>query len=804
MVRKNAKTESQATQQFIEIDKIREGAVILKDGGLRKVLMVDGINFGLKSEEEQGLITYAYQNFLNSLDFNVQCIVHSRKLAIKEYLEKLQQIETEENNELLKNQINEYRKFINSFVSQNAIMTKKFFVVVPYDPLNLPRLGGKKSGGGKGIFGFLKRKNKTGGENQKPSSEDPVRAEAFKHNMEQLDQRISQVISGLSTIGLRSVPLESSELIELFFNLYNPRATEKKGLEINKEKISGEEARNLIAPAALEVKSSYIKLGDQYVKTLFVFTYPRYLSTGWFVPIINLPELFDISIFVHPLDSAIALKHLRKKTAQIQAEIVENEEKGLVRNPTLETAFQDIESLRNTLQQGSEHLFQVGVYITIYAATLESLGKLENTVTSLLESRLVYIKPAVFQQIEGLNSILPINTDKLSVNNPLNSGPLSSFFPFVATNLTSDDGILYGINQQNNTLIIFDRFSLENANMVIFAKSGAGKSYATKLEAIRLMMTGTDVLIIDPENEYETLANTVGGSFFKISLTSDSHINPFDIPVVPEGEDPNSILKSHILTLTGLIKLMLGEITAEQEALLDQAVSETYASRDIVPGKDFSKAQPPLLSDLRVILENMHGGRELAVRLTKFTEGSYAGFSNQPTNIDVSNRMIVFSIRDLEDELRPIAMYMVLNFIWNMVRSRLKRRVLLIDEAWWMMKYKDGASFLFGLVKRARKYYLGITTITQDIEDFINSPYGRPIVTNSSLQLLLKQSPAMIDSLAKTFNLTDSEKSLLLEVGIGGGLFFAGLKHVAIQIVASFLEDKIVTTNPDQLLSMKE
>ena len=336
--------------------------------------------------------------------------------------------------------------------------------------------------------------------------------------------------------------------------------------------------------------------------------------------------------------------------------------------------------------------------------------------------------------------------------------------------------------------------------MVIFAKSGAGKSYATKLEALRLLMTGTDVLIVDPENEYEQLAKTVGGSFFKISLASDNHINPFDIPIVPTGENPADVLKSHIVNLAGLLKLMLGEMTPEEEALLDRAISETYAAFDIVPGKDFSKTQPPLLENLQTVLENMEGGRELAERLYRFTKGSYAGFTNRPTNIDIRNRMIVFSIRDLEDELRPVAMYIILNFIWNLVRAELKKRVMIIDEAWWMMKYKDGASFLFGLVKRARKYFLGISTITQDVEDFLNSAYGRPIITNSSLQILLKQSPAMIEGVAKTFNLTEAEKGLLLEAVVGQGLFFAGPNHVAIQIIASYTEDKVITTKPEQIL----
>ncbi len=560
---------------------------------------------------------------------------------------------------------------------------------------------------------------------------------------------------------------------------------------------------DIIAPPAIKIDPNYLKVGDKYAKTIFVFTYPRYLSTGWFSGIIDMPELLDISIFIHPIETPLALKKLRKKAAQVESQMIEKQQKGMVRDPLLETAYQDIESLRDSLQQTRENLFNVGVYMTVYADTLESLRKIESKITSLLESRLVYVKPALFEQMEGFESTLPLGQDKLGVYNPLNSGPLSSIFPFTSADLTSNSGIMYGINRHNNTLIIFDRFSLENANMVIFAKSGSGKSYATKLEILRLLMLGTDVLVIDPENEYENLASAVGGSYFRISLASDHHINPFEIPVIPADEDPSDVLRSHIVNLAGLLKIMVGKITPEEDAILDRALSETYASHDIVPGKDFSNAAPPLLEDLQKVLENMEGGKGISDRLYKYTQGSYAGFTNQPTNIDIKNRLIVFSIRDLEDELRPIAMYIVLNFIWSLIRAELKKRVLVIDEAWVIMKYEDGATFLFGLVKRCRKYFMGVTTITQDVEDFLRSPYGRPIITNSSLQLLLKQAPSSLDLIAKTFNLTEGEKSLLLEAKVGEGLFFAGLNHVAIQIIASYLEDKIVTTKPEQILEQK-
>lgn len=561
-----------------------------------------------------------------------------------------------------------------------------------------------------------------------------------------------------------------------------------------------EDIKKIIAPSGIEINSNYLKIGDKFAKSFFIFSYPRYLTTGWFEPIINLSTLFDISIYIDPVDTSVALKNLKKKAAQVETQISENEEKGIVRDPMLETALNDIENLRDTLQQAQEKLFTVGIYIVIYADTKDNLAKIESLIESILESKMVYIKPALFEQLEGFMSILPINQDKINITNPMNSGPISSFFPFISENLTSNNGILYGINMQNNSLVIFDRFSLENANQVVFAKSGGGKSYATKLEIIRSLMMGTDVIVIDPENEYEKIAKSFGGSFFNISIASDQNINPFDLPIIPPNEDPEDVLRSHIVNLSGLLKLMLGNLSTEEDALLDRALTETYASREIVFGKDFSNTQPPLLEDLETVLRSLEGGRAMAEKLYKFTKGSFAGFINNPTNIELKNRLVVFSIRDLEDELRPIAMYVILNYIWNIIRADFKKRILIIDEAWWMMKDEASAQFLFGLVKRARKYYLGVSTITQDVEDFMNSPYGRPIITNSSIQLLLKQAPATIDVVVKTFNLTETEKELLLNAHVGTGLFFAGKQHVAIQIVSSQFEHKLITTNPEELL----
>lgn len=562
---------------------------------------------------------------------------------------------------------------------------------------------------------------------------------------------------------------------------------------------------NIIAPAALEINPNYLRVGDIFSKTLFLFTYPRYLSSGWFDSLVNNPQLFDLAIFVHPVDTGDALKKLRKKVTEIEAQLSERAEKGMVRDPQLETAYNDVENLRDQLQQAQERLFDVSVYITIYANSLEELNTLEEKVINLLDSQLIYAKPTMFQHIDGFVSTLPLAQDKLFIHTPFNTQPLSSFFPFISADLTSEEGILYGVNEHDNSLVIFDRFSLENYNQVIFAKAGAGKSFTAKVEILRSLMSDVDVLVIDPENEYQRLANSMGGSVVKISLTSKTSINPLDIPIIPKGEDPADVFKSHILNLVGLLKLMLGEITPEEDAILDRAIAETYFSRGITADvKDFSKLEPPLLEDLQTVLDNIEGGKSMASRLYKYTKGTYAGFANRPTNVEVNNRMVVFEIRDLEEELRPMAMYIVLNFVWNLIRSQLKKRIMIIDEAWWMMKYPDSAAFLFSLAKRCRKYYLGLTTITQNVEDFLNSPYGHPIITNSSLQLLLKQAPAAADIITRTFNLSETEKNFLVQSEVGEGIFLVGLKHVVLKILASYFEEQIITTNPEELLEMGE
>ncbi len=562
--------------------------------------------------------------------------------------------------------------------------------------------------------------------------------------------------------------------------------------------------KDLIAPASMKVEPSFLRLGDVFCRTLFVVTYPRYVTVGWASPLINLSAQLDIAMFFYPIKSDIILKQLKRKVGILQAQISTDSESGKPRDPISETALRDIEQLRDDLTQGIEHFFQFAFYCTFYSTNKDELERVTSHVESAFASMLIYTRRAYFQAEQGFNSTLPVGNDELQITFNMSTSPIASSFPFTSAELSSDNGILYGVNRHNNSLILFDRFSLQNANAVIFATSGAGKSYTVKLEIIRSLMLGVEVIVIDPEMEYKYLSDTVGGTYVNIALSSRAKINPFDLPR-PMGESfsVEDIIRSAVITLKGLLRLMLGKITTSEDSLLDRALLETYAKKDIVPGADLTALEPPILQDFQDVLEGMEGTAELIVKLRKYTEGTFAGLLNSPTTVKMTNQLIVFSVRDLEDELRPMAIYTIINYIWNVVRSERKKRILVIDEAWWLMQAEDSAKFIFALVKRCRKYYLGITTITQDVNDFLTSPYGQAIVTNSSMQLLLKQSPASIDLVSRTFLLTQSEKYLLLESGVGEGIFFAGAKHAAIQIVASYTEDQVVTTNPQQLLQIE-
>lgn len=528
---------------------------------------------------------------------------------------------------------------------------------------------------------------------------------------------------------------------------------------------------------------------------------------------VNLDEVIDLSMIVQPVKSEVVLNNLRKKVGQLEAGIQIDAEKGRVRDPAKQAAILDAEEMRDKLQVGEERFFRFGLYFTLYASSLDELEFVGHKVESILGQQLVYSKPASAQQEQGLTSTVPQFVDQLQIYRNLDTGAISTSFPFTSADLTQDNGILYGINMHNSGLVLFDRFSLENGNSVVFAKSGAGKSFTVKLEALRSMMFGTDIFIVDPENEYQKMCDAVGGAYVRLSLNSATRINPFDLPQVIDSEDADNALRSNLITLHGLLRLMMGGAQAQmlesgasavmpalnptEEADLDAALIETYAKAGITTDPLTHGSPPPTINDLYDTLLHMGGtGPQLAQRLRKYTTGTFAGIFSQQSNVNVNNPMVVFNIRDLEDELRPVAMYIVLNFIWNKTKADKKRRILIVDEAWQLMRYEDSANFLFSLAKRARKYNLGITTITQDVEDFMASRMGRAIVANASMQMLLKQSPSAVDVLSDVFKLTSEEKKRLTQFPVGQGLFFAGQNHVHIQVIASPTESSLISTTP--------
>jgi conjugal transfer ATP-binding protein TraC len=580
--------------------------------------------------------------------------------------------------------------------------------------------------------------------------------------------------------------------------------------------------RDFIAPSSIEFQSGFFRIGTRYARTFYVYGYPRQIFTGWLSNMVNLDEVIDLSMFIYPVESQVVLENLRKKVSQLEAGIQIDAEKGRVRDPGKQANIIDAEEMRDKLQVGEERFFRFGLYFTIYGNSMDELEFVSHKVESMLGQQLVYSKAATAQQEQGLNSTLPQFVDQLQIRRNMNTGALSTTFPFTSADLSQDSGILYGINMHNSGLVIFDRFSLENGNSVVFAKSGAGKSFAVKLEALRSLMFGTEIFIIDPENEYQRMSDAVGGAYVRLSLNSNTRINPFDLPQVVDSDEADNALRSNLITLHGLLRLMMGGAQSQmmsgqggavlqpalnpvEESDLDAALIETYARAGITNDPLTHQSSPPTINELYDTLLHMGGtGPQLAQRLRKYTTGTFAGIFSQQSNININNPMVVFNIRDLEDELRPVAMYIVLNYIWNKTKSDQKKRILIVDEAWQLMKYEDSANFLFSLAKRARKYNLGITTITQDVEDFMGSRMGRAIVANASMQLLLKQSSSAVDVLSDVFKLTSEEKKRLGQFPVGQGLFFAGQNHVHIQIIASATETGLITTNPTQVQAMQQ
>lgn len=560
--------------------------------------------------------------------------------------------------------------------------------------------------------------------------------------------------------------------------------------------------KDLIAPQSIDVDFSTLKADDWYFRTLFVSGYPRFVNANWLSPLVNFDHSLNVSMFVYPVDSKSTLDDLRRKIAEMEAEISTDLQRGRVIDPGTQAKLEDALTLQEQLAKGSERFFQFALYVTVPARTPAELDQITKQVQSTLGSLLITAVPATLQQADGFKTTLPTGMDHLLIPRNMDSTSLATTFPFTSSELTSNEGILYGINEHNGSLVIFDRFSLENANMVVFAKAGAGKSYAIKLEMLRSLMFGTEIICIDPENEYKALSDAVGGEYINFSFNSTNRINPFDLSSLTDKSDENE-LNLKILSLHSLFKVVMGQMNPSEEAILDRALVATYKMKGITPDPLTQKKEPPLMEDLYKALVGMEEpqARSLADRIEKFVKGSFAGIIDQPSNVNLSNPFTVFSVRDLEDALKPIAIFIIMDYVWTKIRRELKKRLLVIDEAWYLMRSPDSAAFMYGIAKRARKYFLGLTTITQDVEDFLGTDYGKAIVTNSSIQILMKQSPAAIDKVAQVFYLSEGEKHLLLSSEVGEGLFFAGNNHVAMRVVASPDEHKLVTTKPADIIA---
>ena len=558
---------------------------------------------------------------------------------------------------------------------------------------------------------------------------------------------------------------------------------------------------DIIAPEKIDVDFDYFKINDVYFRTVFVAGYPRFVTPGWLEPVVNFDSSLDISFYIYPIDGKSVLDDLRRKIAEMEAEISTDLQRGKIADPVTEAKLEDARGIQEQLVKGAERFFEFGFYITIPAPNLEELNHTTKQIESTLGSLMVVAKHALLDQDSGFITTAPFGFDRLNVTRNMDTTSLSTTFPLTTAELSGDRGILYGINSKNESFIIFDRFSLENPNMLIMATSGSGKSFFVKLEALRSLMLGIEVMIIDPETEYKPLAKAVGGEYISFGFNSPSKINPFDLSqAVEEGENQ---LGLKILSLHSLFKVIMGAITPTQEALLDRALVSAYRAKGITQDPATQGKEPPLMEDLYKTLIGMESpdALDLASRIEKFVRGSFVGIFDQQTNVNLKNPFTVFSVRDLPDALRPIAMFIILDYIWTRVKKDLKKRLLIVEEAWHMMKYPDTAQFLWSVVKRSRKYFLGLTTITQDVEDFLSQDIGKAIVTNSALQLLLKQSPAAIDKVGKVFYLSQGEKNLLLAANVGEGIFFAGPHHAPIRITASQDEYQLITSKPQDLVA---
>lgn len=801
-----------STQKHLPIADITDNITIYKDGGAALVMESTSLNFGLLSEKEQQAVIAAYAALLNSLTFPIQIVIRSKRKDIGRYINSLEEASKKITNPKLSRLMASYKSFVSETIKKRNVLEKKFYIVIPFSQLEL--------GVTKSFLASTKRRGPL------PFSKDYVIKKAKVSLYPKRDHLMRQA----GRLGLKLRQLSTNQLVELFYQIYNPEPPSpiktsggevvkngeiKKAHEILEKTVTKPEIPSptlaftqrklslldILAPQSIEVDFDYLKINNTYLRTLYAAGYPRFVSAGWLEQIINFNYSLDISFYIYPIEGKGVLDDLRRKVAEMEAEISTDLQRGKIVNPSTQAKLEDAKVLQEQLVKGSERFFEFAFYISVPASSLEDLNQISKQVESTLGSLLVSGKHATLDMIDGFLSTAPFGIDRLAVTRNMDTTSLATTFPFTSAELSGDSGVLYGINSDNESFIIFDRFSLENGNMTIFATSGAGKSYFVKLELLRSLMLGTEVIVIDPESEYKSLAEAVDGEFISFSFTSASKINPFDLAQVYEAGENQLNLK--LLSLHSLFKVIMGELNARQEALLDQALVNTYRAKGITQDPSTQRREPPLMEDLYKILIGMETptALDLAARIEKFVKGSFVGIFDQHTNIDIKNQFTVFSVKELEEALRPVAMFVILDFIWTRVKRELKKRILVVDEAWHMMRYPDSAQFLWSVVKRSRKYFLGLTTITQDVEDFLAQDIGKAVVTNSALQLLLKQSPAAIDKVGELFYLSEGEKQLLLGANIGEGIFFAGAHHAPISIVGSSEEHQLITTKPQELIA---
>jgi len=549
-----------------------------------------------------------------------------------------------------------------------------------------------------------------------------------------------------------------------------------------------QDALDVLSYAGLEENADYLNIDGVFMRTLYINGYPFVANSGWLDSLINFNHDTDISYHIMEVSALHALPKLHRKITELESTKRSMIRAGKIVGSEVTDPLDSAIELRDKIQRGQEKLFQMSIYICVRADSLEELNKTTKLLEATMSARLFYSKTARYQQLEALQSILPRGEDQLDQKRNLDSSSASLTFPFMSSELVQESGILYGVNKSNNSLVILDRFSLHNANSIVFAQSGSGKSYTTKVEILRQLMQGTKTIVIDPEREYKMLTKSVGGTYIKLSAGSKDKINPFDLATTFHK---TSDLSEHAQDLTEVVSLMAEGLSPREKAAVDKAILKTYKQ---------AGDTMPLLEDMYAELQKL-GQMKLCERLEKYISGSLAHVFNAQTNIKLDNRLVIFDIKDLPESLRQIMMLIISNFVKNQVMAKPEKRLLIIDEGWLLLEHEESARFVAGLVRRARKYYLGVSIISQQANDFLKSDYGRAIASQSALRILMRQDTTTIKNVVSEFNLSEYEQQYLLTCERGDALLIADQNHVAVKVVASEKEHPLITTNPQELYS---